>query len=411
MMCTQAETSVAKVSRNGTSRVLVPLLSTVIMLGGAEAEGQGPEGLPPRFIRGDASGNGFVGVNDPIIILRYLFRASQVPLEPLTSCEDALDADDSGKIEVTDAIYLLNHLFLGGPPPPHPYPICGEDPTLDGLGCVGYEFCPQPTSDFTNSIGMRFIFVPPGTFLMGSPADERGRELVCFLGRTHQPRHELQHRVRLSCGFYMGVYEVTQGEYLRVMGHNPSVLRPGTPYDVNRAVNNLTWYDAVAFCRRLSQLEGYPPEIEHYRLPTEAEWEYACRAGTTTRFSFGDALECNDDAPMEPCPTVARFVWQIADPDPAVVGVKLPNPWGLHDMHGNVGEWVQDWYAPYPEHDVTDPSGPRTGTRKVIRGEGKICFSYCRSAGRAPAEPSITSTVGFRVAFAGCPRRPGELTR
>jgi formylglycine-generating enzyme required for sulfatase activity len=149
--------------------------------------------------------------------------------------------------------------------------------------------------------------------------------------------------------------------------------------------------DAVEFCRRLSKQEGV-----EYRLPTEAEWEYACRAGTTTAFSFGD-----DEAKLGQYAWYDKNAWDIGEKYAHRVGQKLPNPWGLYDMHGNVWEWCQDWYAPYgSETVVSDPVGPAQGDYRVLRGGSFLNLtSYVRSAFRYAYQPVNRNTnFGFRAA-------------
>jgi formylglycine-generating enzyme required for sulfatase activity len=219
-----------------------------------------------------------------------------------------------------------------------------------------------------NSIGMAFKLLPGGTFTMGCPSGPVG---------------EQPHRVTLTQPFELGVYAVTQEQYKRVMGRNPSGFKgPQNP------VEQVDWDDAVEFCRKLSALPDEKSAGYVYRLPTEAEWEYACRAGTTTDFSFGTAR-------------LGDFAWysnnsrQTTHP----VGQKKPNGWGLYDMHGNVEEWCQDWYRDYPSGSVTDPTGPSRGSLKVCRG-GCWWSSHdiCRSAYHYGCQPYIPShTCGFRV--------------
>ncbi len=199
----------------------------------------------------------------------------------------------------------------------------------------------------------------------------------------------------LTRGFWIGRFEVTQGEYLSVMNTNPSFF----PGDLSRPVSSVRWLDASNYCWELTQRElaarRIPPGSS-YRLPTEAEWECAARAGTTNRFSYGDD------------PTyagVTNYAWQSFNADLMVhpVGQKLPNPWGLYDMHGNVWEWCQDWYDSLPggvQIDPTGPAGPVKFGSKVMRG-GAYDYpdSSCRSASRLfLATPFHTDTdLGFRV--------------
>jgi len=237
-----------------------------------------------------------------------------------------------------------------------------------------------------NTAGLTFALIPPGTFEMGTDTGETDR-------REHEgPRHT----VAISKPFYLGVFPVTQEEYEKVTGANPSAFTREHGGGPDHPVERVPWADAVAFCEQLTSL---PEERMHnrvYRLPTEAEWEYACRAGTATAFSFGDKLT----------PTDAHFaaagVYGKSGGEGrthAVGGGK--NPFGLYDMHGNVQEWCADWYDEYAYFDslAKDPHGPAAGTLKVVRGGCWSMFGNdCRSAarrGHAPGSPG--NTVGFRV--------------
>ncbi len=223
----------------------------------------------------------------------------------------------------------------------------------------------------TDSVGMKFNLIPPGEFLMGSPKSELGRD-----------DDETQHLVKITKAFYLGAHEVTQEQYERVMGDNPSRSK-----DAAKPVEMVTWNDAVAFCGKLSDQEG-----DQYRLPTEAEWEYAYRAGTTTAYSFGD-----DESQLH------KHAWFNANSDRTThpVGKKIPNGWGLFDMHGNVYEWYQDWYAPYGNEKVaSDPTGPARGDARVLRGGAFPDLPRnVRAADRLSHQPDYRNyTLGFRVA-------------
>jgi len=236
------------------------------------------------------------------------------------------------------------------------------------------------------------VWIPPGSFLMGSPDTEQDR----------YPSEGPQTSVTLTRGFWMGRFEVTQGEYASVMGTNPSSF-PGV---WSRPMDQVSWNDAVAYCAQLTlqeQAAGRLPAGYAFRLPTEAEWEYAARAGTTTRFSFGDDptyAECyrrfwfNDNSYF----MTNGYVSGKTRP----VGGKTPNPWGLHDMYGNVSEMCLDWFGDYPGGMVTDPLGPASGTDRVIRGGSfSSSPSSCRSAYRWRVTPTTGNwTVGFRVVLA-----------
>ncbi|MEK7677778.1 MAG: formylglycine-generating enzyme family protein [Verrucomicrobiota bacterium] len=237
------------------------------------------------------------------------------------------------------------------------------------------------------------VFIPPGTFRMGSPTNEVDR------GDNEGP----QTAVTISRGFWMGKYEVTQGEYLAVMGSNPSWFSTnhGCAEDLSRPVEMVTWDDATNYCAKLTQREraaGRIPTDSVYRLPTEAQWEYACRAWTSTRFSYGDDLGYTN---------LTNYAWYLNNSGDMThpVGQKLPSPWGLYDMHGNVWEWCQDWYGDYASAIALDPQGPATGSCRVHRG-GSWAFrtdrsGNCRSADRGCEWPGIGgSPVGFRVVLA-----------
>jgi formylglycine-generating enzyme required for sulfatase activity len=194
----------------------------------------------------------------------------------------------------------------------------------------------------------------------------------------------------------MGKYEVTQGEYLAVMGSNPSWFTG----DSNRPVENMTWFDATNYCGALTQRERAAGRIATnsvFRLPTEAEWEYACRAGTSDRrFSYGD----------DPGYTsLSNYAWYDANSGYTThpVGWKSPNPWGLYDVHGNVWEWCQDWYGDYAGGIAVDPQGPATGEYRVLHGGGWIYGPWdCRSAYRYyDGYPGLSySGFGFRILLA-----------
>jgi len=236
-----------------------------------------------------------------------------------------------------------------------------------------------PGKSFTNSIGMKFVFIPPGTFMMGSPSDEPGRD-----------SDEKQHQVTLTRGFYMQTTEVTQGQWRAIMGENPSSFK--TCGD-DCPVEQVSWNDCQNFIRRLKQKEG----SNKYRLPTEAEWEYACRAGSTTAFANGGIteLKCGHDPNLDAigwyCGNAGSKTHQAAQ--------KKSNAWGLYDMHGNVWEWCQDWYGDYASGSVTDPKGPSSGTVHVFRGGSWINYARnVRSALRRRFNPAYRDNyLGFRA--------------
>jgi formylglycine-generating enzyme required for sulfatase activity len=261
----------------------------------------------------------------------------------------------------------------------------------------------------TNSIGMRLLLLRPGQFRMGSPESEAER-----YDREGPPR-----LVRINRGLLIAAYPVTQEQYFQVMGSNPSWFSPsggGREKVLRRTlgffarvglletrrfpVESVSWHDAMEFCRRLSELPEEKKEGRVYRLPTEAEWEYACRAGTETPFHCGlslSSLQANFDGSLpyggaEKGPFLERT---------SEVGSYPPNVWGLYDLHGNVWEWCLDWYDEgyYAHGPVHDPSGPEAGVKKVLRG-GAWCRAgrACRSAYRAGVVPEAKCIdVGFRV--------------
>ena len=201
----------------------------------------------------------------------------------------------------------------------------------------------------------------------------------------------MKHRVTVSRDFWLGKYEVTQAEYGAVMGRNPSQFTG----DTNLPVDKVSFVDAMQYCVALSQRErvaGHLPSGFEYRLPSEAEWEYACRATTTNRFSFGETVAEAD-----------RYAWTAENSESKThpVGQKQPNPWGLHDMHGNVWEWCLDWFSEYPPADVVDPMGPGGGKFKLFKGGGwNQDADFARSGNRFMMAPtSGIYFVGFRIAL------------
>ena len=221
--------------------------------------------------------------------------------------------------------------------------------------------------DLGSGVTMKMVLIRPGKFMMGEGT---------------VPPFGPQHEVILSNPFYMGVTEVTQAQYEAVMGTNPSRFKGAT-----NPVETVSWNDATEFCKKLSEKTR-----QAVHLPTEAEWEYACRAGTQTAYSFGDAPSALGD-----------YAWWGKNGGMTThpVGQKKPNAWGLYDMHGNVWEWCADWYADYPKGPVTDPAGPATGGARVFRG-GSWLFvvtDYFRCAYRYFNVPTLRfSNFGFRCA-------------
>jgi formylglycine-generating enzyme required for sulfatase activity len=222
--------------------------------------------------------------------------------------------------------------------------------------------------------GIEMVFIPAGEFMMGSPGNEKGRE----------PNEGPQHKVKITKPFYMGKYEVTQAQWQQVMGKNPSYFKDSDKLPVER----VSWNDCQEFVKKVGAMIGQ----RVCRLPTEAEWEYACRAGTTTRFYSGD-----DDGGLD---TIAWYDRNSGN-KPHEGGGKAANAFGLYDMSGNVWEWCSDWHADsYANAQEKDPTGPGTGTSRVLRG-GSWNFIplFFRSAYRYGYAPVIRhSYFGFRVA-------------
>jgi formylglycine-generating enzyme required for sulfatase activity len=288
----------------------------------------------------------------------------------------------------------------------NPLPVSCADTNLQTRRF--YRVVEVPVPDWlTNSSALlleaaeryQLTYIPPGTFTMGSPPTEPAR----------WPDEGPQTTVMISQGFWMGRYEVTQGGYLDVMGTNPSYFTG----DLNRPVERVNWNEATNYCARLTDRErgtGRLPEGYVYRLPTEAEWEYTCRAGTTSAFHYGSELRsgmANFEGHYEypPCGNDRSWCFNpggIYLGRTTAVGSYPPNVWGLYDVHGNVWEWCMDWAGLYPGGTVADPQGPATGTSRVVRSGG---WNYrgrsCRSAHRNWLSPEFRDFfLGFRVVLA-----------
>ena len=227
---------------------------------------------------------------------------------------------------------------------------------------------------FAASTGITLVPIPAGSFTMGSPSDEPGR----------QADEGPQTRVILTRNFFLGATAVTQHQYKAVVGANPAEFKGD-----NFPVDSVSWEDAMAFCKKLTDREhaaGRLPADWLFSLPSEAQWEYACRAGSTG---------ANPD-------NLPAMVWhdkangKIAHP----VGQNQPNAWGLHDLHGDILEWCYDWYGPFPGGTVTDPTGPASGERAVLRGGGLWGGANCRSAFRDNHSTGfLDNYLGFRLAL------------
>jgi len=252
--------------------------------------------------------------------------------------------------------------------PPAPEPLAATAPT-------GELYPP-----LTNSLGMSFVSIPAAAFIMGSPEDEPGRN-----------PDEIPHEVTISRAFYLQTTPVTQGQWRALMDDNPSIFSDGGD---DCPVEGVSWNDCQEFIQRLNARgEGT------YRLPKEAEWEYACRAGSPTAFANGEITQLLG----EPDPNLDAMGWYCGNSGRRThpVGQKAPNRWGLYDMHGNVSEWCQDWYGPYPETPQVDPAGPPKGMERIFRSGSLFGNALtCRSAYRAKWPPQSRSkfqVLGFRL--------------
>lgn len=239
----------------------------------------------------------------------------------------------------------------------------------------------RPPAHTIADLQLDLLWVEPGTFTMGSDFEEPGRN------KAEGPRME----VTLTRGFWLGKTEVTQAQYEAITGTNPSTFTAVGP---TAPVERVSWTDAMAFCAKLNEREraaGRLPDGYAYTLPTEAEWEYAYRAGTTTVY------------PERP----DEMSWHKGNSGESThpVGLRKPNPWGFHDMAGNIVEWCLDWYGDYPGGAVKDPKGPRRGYYRIARGGSwRTDFTLSRSAARSGgSEGRLDYTLGFRLAL--CARR------
>ncbi len=270
--------------------------------------------------------------------------------------------------------------------------------------------------DLGGGVKMEMVLIPAGEFMMGSPESEKG----------HDEDEGPFHRIKITKPYYLGIHEITQGQWEKLMGTTPWRDKLYAKPNSTHAVSDVCWYAAVEFCVKLSEKEGLRPcyrissiklkddgtidsaKLEvlssgtGYRLPTEAQWEYACRAGTKTRFSFGD-----DESQL------GDYAWWgglvvgngncVNEKYPHSVGQKKANAFGLYDMHGNVWEWCADWYDEdyYGKSPAVDPEGPSSGSSRVGRGGGwDYGARYCRSAYRSIFSPGYRDYfLGFRVAL------------
>jgi formylglycine-generating enzyme required for sulfatase activity len=278
-------------------------------------------------------------------------REKQARISTLLASAQASDSKEKGK----DALVMLDELLRIEPNHRDAMALRAKIAKYYGPN-VG----DTKTLDLPGGVKLEMVWIPPGEFIMGSNDGLEGEKPV--------------HKVKISQGFWMGKYEVTQEQYEAVTGKNPSTHKAG-----NKPVHDVSWNDAVAFCNKIGA-----------RLPTEAEWEYACRAGTTTKYSSGDT-----EADLR---RVADYGRKYAE-GPGEVGRKEANPWGLYDLHGNVWEWCADWFGSYPSGDQTDPTGPSSDTARVLRGGSFYSGpGVCRCAYRSWNDPDDSnSRYGFRV--------------
>ncbi len=264
------------------------------------------------------------------------------------------------------------------PQPPPSTPVRVPSAPVPAARTVG-------ENTITNSIGMALTLIPAGEFMMGSPESELA------LGGKHDDTESPQHRVTVTRPFYLGTTEVTQSQWEAVMRTSPWHGQENVKEGPDYPATYVNWDDAGAFCQEMSRLEA-----QTYRLPTEAEWEYACRAGTTTCYSFGD-----DPSKLGDFDWCEANAWDVDEKYAHRVGQKLANPFGLYDMHGNVWEWCSDWYAEdyYARSLPTDPFGPSSGSNRVIRGGS---WSTRRSVAVRRVAASARRSIVTTTAVSGC---------
>ena len=311
--------------------------------------------------REEVKAKNFLGIkNFTIIDLKHLIGMST---------ELRLSKEQASQIE-TEVLGMPKELFYDSRPTPLVKP---QDDVVQKAGEV-----------ITNELGMKFAWIPAGTFVMGSPESEEGRY-----------DNETPHKVIITQGFYLGIYTVTQEQWEALMGSNPTRINGD-----NLPVTDVSWEDCQEFIKKLNAKTN-----GGYRLPTESEWEYACRAGTTTAYSYGGGLTKSDanigSSNIAYVPDFFSVLLGWAAPKS--VGIYKPNAFGLYDMHGNVWEWTEDWYGDYYGGVVTDPKGPATGTYRVLRGGSFVLTAtFARSSFRDcyGGTPTFRDrTCGFRLAW------------
>ena len=344
------------------------------------AQGRAKVVQDERGILGDVDNNGQVNLLDALLVAMYSANTSiAIP----NGGDIALgDVNGDGVIDTTDAwligSYALNPSSAG-------LPAGIGEPIASPGGSGGGTLGEVRTFSLPGGGEMEFVWIEAGTFQMGSPeSDSSGED-------WERPVHE----VEISEGFWLGKYEVTQGQWAVVMGTTPWSGEWGVVENPSHPAVYISWHDVQAFIGRLNAAAG----DSLYRLPSEAEWEYACRAGTTTRWSFGD--DASDGSGVRDYAWSKGNAWSSGKYYAHAVGLKRPNGWGLYDMHGNVYEWVQDWWDLdyYKRSPRVDPPGPTSGSDRVRRG-GSVGDGVrrMRSADRLGDPPDFRSPViGVRL--------------
>lgn len=308
------------------------------------------------------------------ILDKLIAQAGSMPVELLAQNHSRLFSE-SFQINLAAAQWVIDiwiHCFnLSKKKKQTPKPVSAPKPPMP------VQSKPKPVvkavspkeAQITNDLGMVFVRIEPGTFMMGSPMQEKERD-----------NSEVQHEVIISRTFYLQTTPVTQSQWQQVTGKNPAAFK-----DPQHPVTNISWSESQTFIEALNHMDLFD-----YRLPTEAEWEYAARAGSTTAYFFGDkAVELGD------------YAWYAANSQQSTqpVQAKKPNPWGLYDMYGNVREWGADWYGSYLAEQQMDPAGPQQGSYKVCRGGSwKLGPAQCRSASRHLMRPAVgQADLGLRL--------------
>jgi formylglycine-generating enzyme required for sulfatase activity len=333
-----------------------------------------------------------VDTTHPVLTLLGDVNMSQAKdsawVDPGATASDSLDGNLTNSITITGTVdvnttgvYTLTYSISDG-----------ASNEANATRVVNVGQASTHNADLNASVQLQMLWVEPGTFTMGSPTRETGRST-----------NETEHNVTLTKGFYLGKYEVTQAQYEAVMTGNTDSLSATPsewPNNPNRPVEKVSWADAQIFLTRLNaQQSANIPAGWAYVLPTESQWEYACRAGTTTAYSWGATIASSN----------ANYNWDgayntgVDFKQTRDVGQYAANPWGFFDMHGNVWEWTADWYgATYPTgNPVVDPTGEASGSNRVLRGGSWYSDgAYLRSARRHSNTPSNRNiNFGFRVGF------------